>query len=89
MTFGERVKHERKRQGLTRDELTAKMPEDSRMHPNTLWHIEAGKTKHPRIDHVMAIASALGMSSQVLLTGTDEAHARKTSRVRRSLDVED
>jgi transcriptional regulator with XRE-family HTH domain len=58
------------------------MPEDMRMHTNTLWNIEVGRTKNPRMDQLQALAQALGVSVPYLMGETDErkrgqAHARR------------
>ena len=70
--IGVRVRNERKRQGLSREELTQRMPDDVRMHTNTLWNIEVGRTQNPRSDHLEALAQALGVSVLYLLGHTDD-----------------
>lgn len=70
--IGVRVRNERQRQGLSREELTQRMPDDVRMHTNTLWNIEVGRTKNPRSDHLEALAQALGVSVLYLLGHTDD-----------------
>lgn len=70
--FGTRVLNERKRQRLSREDLTQRMPESMRMHTNTLWSIEKGHTHNPRMDHLQALAQALGVSVPYLMGETDE-----------------
>jgi transcriptional regulator with XRE-family HTH domain len=48
------------------------MPDDMRMHTNTLWNIEVGRTKNPRMDQLQALAQALGVSVPYLMGETDE-----------------
>lgn len=82
MHLGTRVRTERDRLGLSREELTQRMPEDMRMHTNTLWNIEVGRTKNPRMDQLQALAQALGVTVHYLMGETDErkrgqAHASR------------
>jgi len=72
MHLGIRVRNERQRQGLSREDLTQRMPEDMRMHTNTLWNIEVGRTKNPRMDQLRALAQALGVSVPYLMGEADE-----------------
>lgn len=72
MNIGVRVRQERDRLGLSREELTQQMPAEWRMDRNTLWHIEAGKTKNPRADQIIALATVLGVSADYLLGLTDD-----------------
>lgn len=72
MHLGIRVRTERERQGLSREDLTQRMPEAMRMHTNTLWNIEVGRTKNPRMDQLQALAQALGVSVPYLMGETDE-----------------
>lgn len=72
MHLGLRVRHEREKQGFSREELTQRMPEDMRMHTNTLWSIEVGRTKNPRMDQLQALALALGISVPYIMGETDE-----------------
>jgi len=71
MDLGGRVRAERERLGLLREELIGMMGE-LRMDRNTLWHIKAGRTKNPRADQIIALSRALGVSADYLLglTGT-------------------
>lgn len=78
--LGIRVRHERERQGLSREELTHRMPEDMRMHTNTLWNIEVGRTKNPRMDQLQALALALGVSLPSLMGETDEPAGQRRPR---------
>jgi len=66
MDLGTRVRQERARLGLTREELVARMPAAHRMDPNTLWYIESGRTPDPRGSHVKALAQALQVSTDYL-----------------------
>lgn len=72
MHLGIRVRHERERQGLSREDLTQRMPPAMRMHTNTLWNIEVGRTKNPRMDQLQALALALGVSVPYIMGETDE-----------------
>jgi len=72
MHLGIRVRNERERQGLSREDLTQRMPEDMRRHTNTLWNIELGRTKNPRMDQLRALAQALGVSVPYLMGEADE-----------------
>jgi transcriptional regulator with XRE-family HTH domain len=85
--LGIRVRHERERQGLSREELTQRMPEDMRMHTNTLWNIEVGRTKNPRMDQLQALAQALGVSVPYLM-GEKDAPGPGGRRRQRSLQKE-
>lgn len=80
--LGLRVRHERERQGFSREELTQRMPEDMRMHTNTLWSIEVGRTKNPRMDQLQALALALGVSVPYLMGETDAPTPGRASRRR-------
>lgn len=72
MNLGIRVRETRERQGLSREDLTQRMPEDLRMHTNTLWNIEVGRTKNPRMDQLQALAQALGVTVPYLMGQADE-----------------
>lgn len=72
MTLGQRVRKERERLGLSREDLTQRMPEDLRMHTNTLWNIEVDRTKNPRMDQLQALAQVLGVTVPYLMGQTDE-----------------
>ena len=85
MHIGIRVRQERERLGLSREALVQQMPEALRMDRNTLWHIEAGRTKNPRADQLMALAHVLGVSTDYLLGLSDGPQARK--RRARSTDA--
>lgn len=89
MHLGIRVRQERERQGLSREDLTQRMPEDMRMHTNTLWNIEVGRTKNPRMDQLQALALALGVSVPYLMGETDAptSGSAPRRRPRASTDV--
>ena len=86
MDLGSRVRTERERLGLSREQLIQRMGE-LRMDRNTLWHIEAGRTQNPRADQIMALTKALEVSSDYLLGLTDDptppARRHSTPRVQR------
>ena len=83
MNLGIRVREVRDRLGLSREELTQRMPEDMRMHTNTLWNIEVGRTKNPRMDQLQALAQALGVTVPYLMGQTDEIGSGERRRQRR------
>lgn len=72
MNLGIRVRQERERLGLSREELVQQMPDALRMDRNTLWHIEAGRTKNPRADQLLALSHALSVSVDYLVGLTDD-----------------
>jgi transcriptional regulator with XRE-family HTH domain len=57
------IRELRQKRGWTQTELARK----AGVKQSVLSYIESGKTKHPRIDTLSAIASALGVSVQRLL----------------------
>lgn len=57
------IRELRQKRGWTQTELARK----AGVKQSVLSYIESGKTKHPRIDTLSAIASALGVSVQKLL----------------------
>ena len=68
MNLAERVRAGRERVGLSQEKLAQQMGMDR----NTLWHIEAGRTKHPRADQLIALAKALEVSTDYLLGLTED-----------------
>ena len=50
MMLGSRVREARERLGLSQEKLAQQIT----IERNTLWYIEAGRTKHPRADQVAA-----------------------------------
>src|SRR5215471_10120784 len=71
MDLGSRVRETRDRLRLSRERLIERMG-DLRMDRNTLWHIEAGRTKNPRADQLMGLGKALNVSIDYLLGLTDD-----------------
>ena len=65
------LKEIRKKRGMSQAELArrAKIPQ------GVLSYIESGRTKHPRIDTMQAIASALQCTVDELLQGGGEREA--------------
>jgi transcriptional regulator with XRE-family HTH domain len=72
MHIGIRVRKARDDLGISREELVQQMPVSLRMDRNTLWHIEAGRTKNPRADQLLALAHVLHVSVDYLLGLTDD-----------------
>jgi transcriptional regulator with XRE-family HTH domain len=68
MDLASRVRAERERVKLSQEKLAQHMGMDR----NTLWHIEAGRTKNPRADQIIALAQALEVSADYLLGLTDD-----------------
>ena len=73
MTLAERVVTLRRRTGLSQEKLAQRM----NMSRNTLWHIESGRTANPRMDHLIALCQALGISADYLLGLVDSEEAGK------------
>jgi hypothetical protein len=69
--MGTRIRAERERLALSREDLI-KLMGDLRMDRNTLWYIEAGRTKTPRADQIIALAKALNVSADYILGLSDE-----------------
>lgn len=82
MNLGIRVRQERERLGLSREELVQQMPATLRMDPNTLWHIESGRTKNPRADQLLALAHVLDVSVDYLVGLPEQKRpvVRRTTR---------
>ena len=80
MDLAGRVRDARERVGLSQEKLAHKMGIDR----NTLWHIEAGRTKNPRADQIRALAKALLVSADYLLGLTDDAAPRPKPRKKRA-----
>src|SRR5262245_53847776 len=85
MMLGSRVREARERLGLSQDKLAQQV----RIERNTLWYIEAGRTKHPRADQVAALAQALHVSADYLLGLTeDPAPPTKRPRPRKAAPID-
>ena len=56
------IRELRKRRGMTQTELARR----AGVKQGVISYIESGKTKHPRIDTLIAIAAALGVSVEEL-----------------------
>jgi transcriptional regulator with XRE-family HTH domain len=81
MMLGSRVREARERLGMTQEKLAQQVT----IERNTLWYIEAGRTKHPRADQIAALAQALHVSADYLLGLTDDpTPARKRPRPRKA-----
>ena len=74
-TLAERIIILRHRTGLSQEKLAQRMD----MSRNTLWHIESGRTTNPRMDHVIALCRALGVSADYLVGLTEETAEELTS----------
>jgi len=85
MDIAGRIRKERDRLGLSQEKLAQRMGLDR----NTLWHIEAGRTKNPRADHIIALATALGVSADYILGLTDDPRPRRGRGKPRSADAEE
>jgi transcriptional regulator with XRE-family HTH domain len=84
MDIAARIRTERERLGLSQEKLAQRMGLDR----NTLWHIEAGRTKNPRADHIIALAKAFDVSADYLLGLTDDrTPARRARRPRSAKEV--
>jgi transcriptional regulator with XRE-family HTH domain len=87
MDLGTRIRAERERLALSREDLIRLMG-DLRMDRNTLWHIEAGRTKNPRADQIIALAKALNVSADYILGLSDEPQPpAKRPRPRKAASV--
>ena len=83
MMLGSRVREVRERLGMTQEKLAQQVE----IERNTLWYIEAGRTKHPRADQVAALAQALHVSADYLLGLTDDPRPPKRPRPRTTTPV--
>jgi transcriptional regulator with XRE-family HTH domain len=84
MMLGSRVREARERLGLSQEQLAQQIA----IERNTLWYIEAGRTKHPRADQIAALAQALQVSADYLLGLTDDpTPAAKRPRPRKAAPV--
>lgn len=80
-TLAERLRHERDARGLTQPELGAAAGRTKQ----TISAIETGLTQAPEHDTITAIAAALGVSVNWLLTGKEPKHGSSTIQVAEAL----
>ena len=71
-TLATRVIALRQHAGLSQEKLAQKMD----ISRNTLWYIESGRTRNPRMDHLIALCQALGVSADYLLGLTESTELR-------------
>jgi len=68
-TLGERIRKARLRYGMSQAELARRIGISS----TALNQIESGKTPDPGVSRIIGIASVLGVSTDYLLLGQEEA----------------
>jgi len=71
-TIGDRVRRARQRQKLGQRELAKQVGLSSA----TLNYLEMGHTPNPRVNTIIALAEALGVTTDYLLLGREETEER-------------
>ncbi len=71
--LGEKIKNLRTEKGLSLEQL-AQMTDSSKSY---LWELENREQTNPSLDKLNKLANALGVTSEFLVSGTDQVFFRK------------